>query len=126
MKITYSRMHVEYRNAIEVDFTHAVGKLERLLTHHSPDLVHLHASIERTPRTEEMSLSLNLKIPTAAFHATGTGADPRAAAKIAFAEIESQVKKHQQKLRKDYVWKRKRVRGPVKAADGTLDLQSAD
>jgi ribosome-associated translation inhibitor RaiA len=32
------------------------------------------------------------------------------AAKGAFAELESQVKKHQQKLRKDYVWKRKRAR----------------
>jgi len=126
MKITYSQMHAEYRSAIEVDFTHAVEKLERLCTHHSPDLVHLHASIERNSHTDELSLSLNLRIPTAEFHATGKGADPRAATKIAFAEIEAQVKKHQQKLRKDYVWKRKRDRGPVKAADGTLDLQSTD
>jgi ribosome-associated translation inhibitor RaiA len=31
------------------------------------------------------------------------GADARAGAKAAFAEIERQLKKHQEKLRKDYL-----------------------
>jgi ribosome-associated translation inhibitor RaiA len=38
------------------------------------------------------------------------GADVRKSVKAAFAEIEAQVKKHQEKLRKDYTWKRKRPR----------------
>jgi hypothetical protein len=36
---------------------------------------------------------------------------------LAFAEIEAQVKKHQQKLRKDYVWKRKGGRGLPKLGE---------
>jgi ribosome-associated translation inhibitor RaiA len=46
-------------------------------------------------------------------HATGVGDDVRASAKNAFAEIERQVKKHQEKLRKDYMWKRKRPRAAI-------------
>ena len=48
--------------------------------------------------------------------ATGVGPDPRARTKTAFAEIEQQVKKHQEKLRKDYMWKRKRGRAAPKLA----------
>jgi ribosome-associated translation inhibitor RaiA len=48
-------------------------------------------------------------------HASGTGTDPRASAKMAFTEIEVQVKKHQGKLRKDYLWKRKRAGIVLKA-----------
>ncbi len=56
-------------------------------------------------------------------HATGTGADARAAAKAAFAEIERQLKKHQEKLRKDYLWKRKRPRSGILAPG---EVPSAD
>jgi ribosome-associated translation inhibitor RaiA len=52
---------------------------------------------------------VNLSLPTGTLHATGVGADVLGSAKAAFAELETQVKKHQQKLRKDYVWKRKRA-----------------
>jgi ribosome-associated translation inhibitor RaiA len=53
---------------------------------------------------------VNLTLPTGTLHASAAGADVRSSAKAAFAELESQVKKHQEKLRKDYVWKRKRAR----------------
>ena len=52
---------------------------------------------------------MNLTLPTGTMHATAAGTLPVGAAKGAFAELEKQVKKHQQKLRKDYVWKRKRA-----------------
>jgi hypothetical protein len=45
------------------------------------------------------------------------GADVPTSAKAAFAEIEAQVKKHQEKLRKDYVWKRKRGRPAPKLSE---------
>ena len=41
-------------------------------------------------------------------HATGEGAEVRSSVKMAFAEIEAQIKKHMALLRKDYEWKRKR------------------
>ena len=50
---------------------------------------------------------------------TALGTDSVRGAKVAFAEIESQVKKHQEKLRKDYVWKRKRPRGALKPGEIT-------
>ena len=46
---------------------------------------------------------------------TGTGDNIRASCKQAFSELQSQVKKHQSRLRKDYEWKRKRPRSPVAA-----------
>jgi ribosome-associated translation inhibitor RaiA len=119
MKITHSRIEARYRESIEKDFAHHVAKLNRLLKRYAPDLIHLHSSLEKTPRKTEFGFSLNLTLPTGTLHATGVGPDVRASAKAAFAEIEDQVKKHRQKLRKDYVWKRKRSRGMLKPGEIT-------
>lgn len=110
MKITYSNIAPDFRKAVEHEFTHHVGKLNRLLSRYAPDLIELHTTMEKTPRRNQFSFSLNLSLPTGTLHATGVGGDVLGSAKAAFAEIEGQVKKHQQKLRKDYVWKRKRGR----------------
>ncbi len=111
MKVTYSQIEAEVRESIEKECGHHIEKLNRLLKQYDPDLVHLHCTLEKTPRRIEFAFSLNLTLPTGSLQATGRGSDARAGAKVAFAEIESQVKKHQEKLRKDYVWKRKRSRG---------------
>lgn len=110
MKITYSHLGADSREAIAGDFNRQVGKLQRLLSHYNSDLVHLHISLEKVPRKTEFTFAMNLTIPTGALHASEKGPDVRASAKAAFAELEGQVKKHQQKVRKDYVWKRKRRR----------------
>jgi len=108
MKITYSHIEVEFRQEIEKEAQHHVEKLNRLLKRYDPDLVVLHGSLEKAPRKSEYSFSANLTLPTGTLHATGTGGDVRISTKAAFAELELQVKRHQEKLRKDYVWKRKR------------------
>jgi ribosomal subunit interface protein len=113
MKITYSHIEPEFRETIEHETARHAEKLNRLLKRYAPDLVLLHGSLEKTPRKIEFSFSLNLTLPTGTMHATGVGNDVRASAKNAFAEIERQVKKHQEKLRKDYVWKRKRPRAAI-------------
>jgi ribosome-associated translation inhibitor RaiA len=110
MKITYSHIELEFRVPIEHETERHAEKLNRLLKHYAADLVHLHGSLERIPHKPEFSYAVNLTLPTGTLHATATGALALGAAKGAFAELESQVKKHQQKLRKDYVWKRKRAR----------------
>lgn len=117
MKISYSNAHAELRAAIEHESQHHVEKLNRLLKKYSPDLISLHGCLDKTPRTSEFELSLTLALPTGTLHATGAGPDPRTCVKIAFTEIEAQLKKHQQKLRKDYVWKRKREGEVLKACD---------
>lgn len=117
MKISYSNVHSELRQRIETASQHHIDKLNRLLKSYSPDLVQLHGCIDKTPRTPGYELSLNLVLPTGTLHATGTGAEVRQAVKIAFTEIEVQVKKHQQKLRKDFLWKRKRGRPALKLSE---------
>jgi ribosome-associated translation inhibitor RaiA len=109
MKITYSHVDPEYHAIIEHEVARHAAKLNRILKRYAPDLVALHGSLEKTPRKTEFNFSLNLNLPTGTLHSTGVGADVLGSAKAAFAELEVQVKKHQAKLRKDYVWKRKRA-----------------
>jgi ribosome-associated translation inhibitor RaiA len=110
MKLSINYKHVESHKPVEVEVGRHVAKLEKLLKSYSPDLVQLHGGFSKNPRTEEISCVLNLSIPTGTLHATGVGGAVRASCKKAFSELESQVKKHQAKLRKDYEWKRKRLR----------------
>lgn len=117
MKIIFSRMKVESRKAVEKEFERHVEKLSRFFKKYDSDLVTLRASVAKIPRKTEYTFSLNLILPTGTLHADGTGADMSSSAKAAFAEVEAQVKKHQQKLRKDYVWKRKRGRGVPKLGE---------
>ena len=67
------------------------------------------------PERKAISFPLNLSLPTGTLHATGEGADVRRSVKAAFAEIETQIKKHMALLRKDYEWKRKRPRAKASA-----------
>ena len=111
MKIFYSNIEPEHRKTVETEAAHHIEKLKRLLKRYDPDLVELHFSIEKTPRKIEYVFSVNLRLPTGNLHASAAGGHVRMSAKAAFAELEGQVKKHQEKLRKDYLWKRKRGRG---------------
>lgn len=117
MKISYSNIENAFLETIDNEAAHHIEKLNRLLKRYSPDLVQLHASLEKTPRKTEFSFSVNLTLPTGTLHATGLGPDIRSSAKSAFMDIERQVKKHQEKVRKDYVWKRKRARAISEASE---------
>jgi ribosome-associated translation inhibitor RaiA len=108
MKLSISYKHVESHGPVEAEVERHVSKLGKLLQSYSPDLVQLHGTFSKTPRTDDNSCSLNLSLPTGTLHATGTGATVRASCKKAFSELEARVKKHQAKLRKDYEWRRKR------------------
>lgn len=121
MKISYSNVHSDLREEIEKESKHHIEKLNRLLKKYSPDSIQLHGCFDETPRKSVYEFSLNLVLPTGTLHATGSGAQVRPAVKIAFAEIEVQVKKHQQKLRKDYMWKRKRAGVALKPHEVTSD-----
>ena len=117
MNVAYSQIDIECRGIGREGMRVTSKKLNRILKRYAPDAVQLHVSLEKSPRRIEYNSSLNLTLPTGVLHATGSGESVRSSAKAAFAEIESQLKKHQQKLRKDYVWKRKRGRGAVKLAE---------
>src|ERR1700674_2356593 len=117
MKITYSHIEAGFRQEIEKEAQHHLEKLNRLLKRYAPDLVSLYETLEKTPRKTEYNFSLNLTLPTGVLHATGVGENARGCAKAAFAELESQVKRHQEKLRKDYLWKRKRSRNTLRPSE---------
>ena len=121
MKITYTQIPSESRQSVEIEFERHRPKLEKILKHYDPDLVELQGSLDRIARKNEYDLALNLKLPSGTLHATGVGSDIPSSAKAAFAEIQTQLKKHQQKLRKDYVWKRKRGRGLPKLGEVATD-----
>lgn len=121
MKITYSHIEVRFREAIETEFAHRVAKFDRLLKRYQADSLQLHASLEEAPRKTGFDFTLHLALPTGKLHATGHGTDVLGAAKAAFAEIQVQAKKHQEKLRKDYVWKRKGGRGAPKLGESPAD-----
>jgi ribosome-associated translation inhibitor RaiA len=116
MKLSISYKNVEPHKPAEQEVEHYASKLNRILKSYEPDLVILHGVFSTNSRREESSFSLNLSLPTGTLHATGTGENVRASCKQAFSEMESQVKKHQSLLRKDYEWKRKNRRTPSRAA----------
>jgi ribosomal subunit interface protein len=111
MKIFYSNIEPEHRQPIDEEAAFHIHKLNRLLKRYDPSPIELHFSLEKTPRKTEYTFSVDLRLPTGSLHASGAGGDVRASAKVAFAELEAQLKKHQEKVRKDYLWKRKRGRG---------------
>jgi ribosome-associated translation inhibitor RaiA len=115
MKVTINYKHVESHESVETEVERQTAKLEKLLQSYSPDLVQLHGAFSKTPRTDETSFTLNLSLPTATLHATGTGSTVRTSCKKAFGDLQAQVKKHQAKLRKDYEWRRKRPLPSVEA-----------
>jgi ribosome-associated translation inhibitor RaiA len=121
MKVTYSRIEARFREAIETEFAHQVAKLNRLLKRYQPDSLQLHASLEEAPWKAGFDFTLHLALPTGQLHATGRGTDVLGSAKAAFAEIQVQAKKHQEKVRKDYVWKRKGGRGVPKLGEAPAD-----
>jgi ribosomal subunit interface protein len=118
MKLSISYKHVDAHEAVEAQAKRAIAKLSRLLKCYEPDLIQLHGVFSQNPHKEEHSFSLNLSLPTGAMHTTGIGENVRAACKQAFTELETQVKKHQSRLRHDHEWKRKqRPRDSVRLAE---------
>jgi len=115
MKLSVSFKDLENHKSVDKEIEHAVKKLNKLLQSYEPDLVQLHAAFSKVPRKDEHALGLNLNLPTGTLHATAANAHLRACCKKAFGELESQVKKHQSRLRKDYEWKRKRPHPRISA-----------
>jgi ribosome-associated translation inhibitor RaiA len=117
MKLSISYKNVEPHKPAEKEVERYAGKLNRLLKSYEPDLVQLHGVFTKNPHREELSFSLNISLPTGTLHATGTGENARASCKQAFTELQTQLIKHQSRLRKDYEWKRKRPRPATPAAE---------
>jgi ribosome-associated translation inhibitor RaiA len=110
MKTEMSYKQVESPKDVEKAVERHLAKIGKLLKSYAPDLVQLHGAFEKHPRHAEVNFSVNLSLPTGSLHATGKGPNAKTSARAGFTELESQIKKHQSRLRKDYEWKRKRGR----------------
>jgi ribosome-associated translation inhibitor RaiA len=110
MKTSFSYKQPELREQTEKELAMCLQRVEKLLGKFQPDLVQMHGSFERIPHRQSFALSLNLSLPTGTLHATGEADDVQGSVRAAFGEILAQLKKHKDRLRKDYEWKRKRGR----------------
>jgi ribosome-associated translation inhibitor RaiA len=108
VKFSITYKHVEWHEPVELVATRWAAKLEKLLQHYDPDLVQLHACMESVRGKDEFKFSLRLALPAATLNSTGAARGIGPAVRLAFAEIETQLKKHTSLLRHDYQWKRKR------------------
>lgn len=102
-------LHFSYKAAKSADVEHEiqqhVEKLQRRLKVFSPDLVHLHGTVDcgSGPKAG-CTVSLNLRLPTGQLSAEDSGANAKGAVKKAFAELISQVNKHKGLLRSEHKW----------------------
>lgn len=112
MKASLTTKDLDSREAVQDEFDDHLPKLQRMLKRYSPDLVQLHGAFEKHARKQEFSFALNLSLPTGTLHCVGEGSEVRSAVKQAFAELNAQLKKHQELLRKDFQRKRKLLARP--------------
>ena len=108
MNVSISYKHVEAQQPVAAEVMRRLDKLNRLLKSYQPDMIQLKGVFSKNQRTEEQSCALTLSLPNGTLHATGNGKNVLAGCKKAFSEIETQVKKHQSRLRREHEWKRKR------------------
>jgi len=104
-------LHFSYKAAKSADVEHEiqqhVEKLQRRLKMFSPDLVHLHGTVDcgAGPKVA-CEVTLNLRLPTGQIAAQDSGKNAQAALKKAFAELISQLNKHKGLLRNEHKWVR--------------------
>jgi len=83
---------------VEREFQTHIQKLNRRLRAFKPDLVHLHAVVDNAAR-QELSTSLNLRLPSGQMAATSTSSTASASVKAAFVDLLAQLTKHKDLLR---------------------------
>jgi RNA polymerase sigma factor (sigma-70 family) len=86
---------------IEREFQNHIQKLNRRLRAFKPDLVHLHALVDHAPH-QELSISLNLRLPSGQMAATSTSSTAEASLKAAFVDLLSQITRHKDLLRGNF------------------------
>ncbi len=96
-------LHISYKvdKTAELDreFQTQIQKLSRRLQIFRPELVHLHAIVERNSAREGTVVSLNLRLPSGQMATQEHGSPAGAAVKGAFNELVKQLTKHKDLLR---------------------------
>src|ERR1700743_3613871 len=124
----HMNVHVSYKAGktpdLEREFQHQLQKLERRLQIFKPDLVHLHAIIEKQ-NTHSLCASLNLRLPSGQMAAQRSGENAMAAVRSAFSDLVSQVTKHKDILRGHLARKSRRREGLGRVTEEPVPLEIA-
>jgi len=110
MNDSFSYRHIDFVEPVKKAVNTHLRKVAKLLEGYAPDLINLKGHFDKHPRRTEFTCTLNLSLPTGTLHASAAAVDPENSARGAFCELETQIKKHRSLVRKDFQWKRKRVR----------------
>jgi RNA polymerase sigma factor (sigma-70 family) len=98
----HMNVHLSFKSGktpdVEREFQNHIQKLSRRLRAFKPDLVHLHAVVDNAAR-QELSTSLNLRLPSGQMAATSTSSTASASVKAAFTDLLAQLTKHKDLLR---------------------------
>ena len=97
-------VHISYKYAkapdVEREFSQQIKKLERRVQIYRPELVHLHAIVDKSAASRgEMQISLNLRVPSGQLAAQEAAETAVRALKRAFEELLKQLTKHKDLLR---------------------------
>jgi len=97
-------LHFSYKNTtkspdVERIIGRHVDKINRLLEHFEPDLVHLHGTLEMQNPREGFTTSLNLRLPVGQIHSTQSAKTLADSTRAAFEDLERQINKQKDLLR---------------------------
>lgn len=108
-------VHFSYKNCqatpdVEQLIDRQVAKFARLLTVYNADMIHFKGSLTRGSAKggQDFEASINLRLPTGQVHGRESSGDAASALRIAFEEVERQLKQLKQRVRHEADWKRKR------------------
>ena len=109
MQVHFSYQNVPSTPQMEQVIQAHILKLEKLLARFSPNLVHLHGTLESNANHKNTLCSLNLALPTGQLHARQEGSNLMTDLQSCFNHLTEQLKKHKQALRREEAWRRDRA-----------------
>ncbi len=113
-------------------FEGKLSRLRRLLKRYPPDQVELNVTVYHLPhRVRPWETRLVLRLSTGTLVAEEDAESPRAALDVALDELTRELRRHREKVRKDYLYRRKRRRQevaeviPLVVPESTADRKAA-
>jgi ribosomal subunit interface protein len=108
-------VHFSYKNCqatadVEKMIARHMAKFERLLKVYNPDMIHVKGSLTQREAKggQDFEASVNLRLPTGQMQGREASSDALAALRVAFDELERQLKQHKELVRHEQEWKKKR------------------
>ena len=108
-------VHFSYKNCqatpdVEHIIDRQVAKFARLLEVYNADMIHFKGSLTHGAGKggQDFEASINLRLPTGQVHGRESSPDAVSALRVAFEEVERQLKQHKDLVRHEADWKKTR------------------